>query len=221
MNDYRTAWAALASCLVLCVFVALPAAAQDRGTWTPIPDHVWQAMQGKSWHSHLPCPKRKDLALLVVPHLNFAGQRQRGEMIVARAVADELLDAFAEIHRGGFRIQRMEPIYKFGGDDNRSMNANNTSAFNCRSVTGGTRLSEHSYGMAVDINPIQNPYVRKNVALPPAGRRFASPAERLRPHPGLIRKSEIVITAFARIGWKWGGDWRSLKDYQHFSKSGR
>jgi poly-gamma-glutamate synthesis protein (capsule biosynthesis protein) len=91
------------------------------------------------------------------------------------------------------------------------------SAFNCRQVTGGTRYSEHSYGWAIDINPVQNPYVNGSTVLPPAGRDHLDRS----PAPGRITANDAVVQAFAGIGWSWGGYWTSLKDYQHFSATNR
>jgi len=99
------------------------------------------------------------------------------------------------------------------------MRANNSSAFNCRAVTGGGRWSEHAYGRAIDLNPVQNPYVdRDGSVLDPASAPYT---DRTRRDPGMIRTGEVVVEAFAAIGWEWGGNFRSIKDYQHFSQSGR
>ena len=203
----------------------LTAGAQDvvrRGFATPIPEPTWLAMQGKSWHASLGCPARAQLALLRVPYLDFEGRTQTGEMIVAQSVSRDVLGVFNEIFSSGeFRIASMQLIDHFDGNDDRSMAANNTSGFNCRTVTGGTRLSEHSFGKAIDINPVQNPYVTRNGTEPPAGAAYDRPSKRQGAQIGLIREGDVVTRAFARIGWKWGGAWQSLKDYQHFSLSGR
>jgi hypothetical protein len=98
------------------------------------------------------------------------------------------------------------------------MAANNTSAYNCRKVTGGTSWSEHSYGKAIDINPIQNPYVNGSTVLPSAGKSYVS---RSTYKKGMIRSGDVVTKSFAAAGWTWGGSYRTLKDYQHFSVSGR
>lgn len=192
-----------------------------RGSWSPVPVHVWQAMQGRSWHEGLGCPARERLALLTVPYLDFSGRPQTGQIIVARSVAGDVLSAFAHIMRSGFRIRQMRLVHEFDGDDDRSMAANNTSGFNCRKVSGSNRLSDHSYGKAIDINPVQSPYVWRRGTQPPSGAAYDEPHERLRPQTGMIRKGDAVTRAFARIGWKWGGLWRNSKDYQHFSQSGR
>lgn len=110
-----------------------------------------------------------------------------------------------------FPIQRMEPIDAYGGDDHRSMAANNTSGFNCREVAGRPGVwSERAYGRAIDLNPVQNPYVE--------GARYT---DRGRPSPGLVTDNVVVVRAFAAIGWRWGGRWRTKRDYHHVSATGR
>lgn len=206
-----------------------PAAAQSepiarrlRGTARNIPNTVWNQMRGKTWRPRMGCPSRKRLAYLEIPYVDFSGRLQTGEMIVAKDVAEDVLTVFETLAEAKFPIQRMQLAHRFDGNDTQSMNANNTSAFNCRRVTGGRRLSQHAYGRAIDINPVQNPYVRRGRTQPRAGRAYDSPAERaLRNRLGVIRSNEVVTRAFASIGWKWGGNWRSLKDYQHFSRSGK
>lgn len=190
------------------------------GGWLPIPDSVWSQMQGRSWHANLPCPAREKLALLQIPYIDFNGKRDIGDMVIARSAVEPVLAAFAQIYRSGFRINNMQLVSAYDGDDNRSMAANNTSAFNCRLTSSGKRLSQHSYGLAIDINPVQNPYVRKGSVQPAAGAAFDSPKERVHPRPGLITKNGPVTKVFTAIGWHWGGAWRYSKDYQHFSQSG-
>jgi poly-gamma-glutamate synthesis protein (capsule biosynthesis protein) len=221
----------LASCFW---FAALPAIAQEPVvSQEPIPDAVWQSMQGRSWHESFAdaqcarpedctCPPRESLVLLSVPYRDFDDRVQVGQLIVAKAVADEVADAFDEIFASGqFRIAAMELVDRYGGDDDASMAANNTSAFNCRLTTGGSRLSAHAFGTAIDVNPVQNPYVKGDTTLPPAGRAYDEASERSGDRPGVIVEGDAVTTAFARRGWVWGGDWSTLKDFQHFSKDGR
>ena len=124
----------------------------------------------------------------------------------------------ADLYAQRFPIERMQPIDVYGGDDNRSISANNTSAFNCRAVTGGTGWSEHAYGRAIDVNPFVNPYVKGTTVLPPEAAPYA---DRSRRDPGMIHAGDPVVQAFLARGWKWGGYWTSLKDYQHFSTTGR
>jgi hypothetical protein len=139
-------------------------------------------------------------------------------MVVATEVADDVLGAFARIYDEGFPIERMRLIDDYGADDDRSMAANNTSAFNCRRGTGSTSWSEHAYGRAIDINPVQNPYVRSTQVLPPAGTAYR---DRSLWRLGMIREGDAVVRAVDAAGWGWGGRWISFKDYQHISANGR
>ncbi len=191
----------------------------SRGVSSEIPLSVWQAMQGKSWHRKYKCPPKKTLRLLEIPYRDFNGNRQTGKLIVAKDVAEDLLTVFEKLYVEKFPIARMELVHTFNGNDNRSMAKNNTSAFNCRLKTSRRSLSEHSYGRAVDINPVQNPYVRRGKAQPSKGRKYIK--GRREPRKGMIRKGDVVVRAFRNIGWSWGGDWRSVKDYQHFSATGK
>lgn len=172
-----------------------------------------------SWRAGCPVAPR-DLRLLVLTHWGFDGSVRTGELVVHRDVAAELTTVFRRLFRERFPIERMELVDRYGADDDRSMAANNTSAFNCRRATGSrTRWSQHAYGRAVDINPIQNPYVTPNgEVLPPAGRAYLDRADL---QLGMIVSRGVVVRAFVAIGWGWGGNFRSTKDYQHFSASGR
>jgi hypothetical protein len=171
-----------------------------------------------SWRPGCPVGP-ESLRRLTVTHTGFDGADHVGVLIVHQDVAADVAAAFARLHAGRFPIERMEPVDVYGGDDDRSMAANNTSAFNCRRTTGGTRWSEHAYGRAIDINPVQNPYVRADgTALPPAGQRYT---DRGLGEPGMIVAGDVVVQAFRSIGWGWGGDFRSVQDYQHFSATGR
>lgn len=239
MNARARLGRAMAGCLALAACLWLPAEAKAQAAddpvamWEPIPDAVWATMEGVSWHASFEaakcaalnactCPARDDLVLLTVPYRDFDDQARTGQLIIARNAAADLADIFTEIFDSGqFRIAGMAPVDAYGGNDGASMAANNTSAFNCRLTTGRTRMSSHAYGTAIDINPVQNPYVRGQTTLPPAGNAFDEPAERAAGHMGVIVAGDVVTTAFASRGWTWGGDWTSLKDYQHFSSDGR
>ena len=183
----------------------------------PLPPQMRGAMRGATWRPG--CPVGLDhLVLLEVTHWDFRARPRRGHLVVARSAADDLATVFRRIYRARFQIERMRPVHTYEGGELASLNDNNTSAFDCRAVTGGSSWSEHSYGTAIDINPRQNPYVKGSVVLPANGRPWLdrTPARR-----GMITPSGPVATAFAAIGWGWGGDYRTLKDYQHFSASGR
>lgn len=197
------------------VAVAQPA----RALAGPIPDAVWSRMQGRSWRPDLPCARREALALLRVPYWDFAGRPQWGSLIVARAVAKDVAQAFRDIFDSRrFRIAKMRLIDDYDGSDDASMDDNNTSAFNCRRVAGGGGLSKHALGLAIDINPVQNPYRDSRETAPRAGRAYDEPRERKPGTIGLITRGDVVTRAFARIGWSWGGDFRRSKDYQHFAR---
>lgn len=194
-----------------------PTPPPKRGTAEPIPAALREKMVGVTWHEG--CPVGLDeLSLLRIPHHDMDGGTQEGLLIVASTHAEPLLDVFAALYAAEFPIRQMRPAHEFGGSDDASMAADNTSAFNCRAITGGRSFSQHSYGHAVDINTIENPYVRGARVLPPEGAAYT---ERSDVRPGMITADGPVVAAFAQIGWKWGGHWGSLKDYQHFSANGR
>lgn len=187
------------------------------GRVSSIPEEIRRAMRGVSWREHPRCPSLDDLALLSLPYRGFDGADHRGELVVARAVADAVLRVFARLFEVRFPIERMERVEAFGGDDDRSMSANNCSAFNFRTVAGTDRLSKHALGLAVDINPVQNPWVRGDIVAPPEGRAYL---DRDRDAPGMIKRPGPVTAAFDDIGWEWGGDWTRQKDYHHFAAPG-
>lgn len=159
-----------------------------------------------------------DLRILTMSHWGYDGKIRNGKLVVAAVQVNALTQVFEDLYDARFPIERMELIEEYGGDDNASMAANNTSAFNCRPVTGGSTYSEHSYGHAIDINPRVNPYVKGSTVLPPDGAQYV---DRSKDATGMIHGGDEVVTAFGRIGWVWGGTWTSPKDYQHFSATGK
>ena len=183
--------------------------------WRSVP--VTAARLGSSHRAGCPVAVA-DLRLVTVTHWDFHGRTARGELVVHRDVAAAVVQVFRALHAARFPVARMDTVEVFGGDDARSMAANNSSAYNCRATTGGTGWSEHAYGRAVDVNPVQNPYVRGTTVLPEAGRAHLDRSVR---RPGMVLAGDAVVRAFAAVGWEWGGDFRTLKDYQHFSQSGR
>jgi D-alanyl-D-alanine carboxypeptidase-like protein len=171
-----------------------------------------------SWHAGCPVDLA-DLRLLSLDHWGFDGRVHAGEMVVHRDVAKDVLDVFGSLFDARFPIRRMRLVDAYGGNDDRSMAADNTSAFNCRPVTGGSSWSEHAYGRAIDLNPLENPYVTAGgTVLPSGGARFT---DRSRQAKGMIHAGDAVVRAFASIGWMWGGSWSGTVDYQHFSSTGR
>ena len=171
-----------------------------------------------SWREGCPVPLA-DLRLLTVDYWGFDGREHAGELVIHEREAEDVIVAMRRLYDARFPIRRMLLVDAYGGDDDRSMAANNTSAFNCRAVTGQPGVwSEHSYGRAIDINPVQNPYVLDGAVLPPEGRAYK---DRSLEAAGMIHPGDPVVRAFADIGWSWGGRWESPTDYQHFSATGR
>jgi len=189
-----------------------------RATASPIPDEVWEEMVGVSWKPGCPAGGREALRLLHVRHWRTDGTVGEGEMVVAARVADTVIEIFGDLYRDGFVVERMERVDAYGGNDGRSMRANNTSALNCRPIAGTTRWSQHSYGLAIDLNPLWNPWVRGSRVDPPEGAQWASRTEI---GPGMTIRGGPAVRAFTARGWGWGGSWGGTKDYQHFSENGK
>ncbi|MEX2420447.1 MAG: M15 family metallopeptidase [Actinomycetota bacterium] len=175
-----------------------------------------QLMVGSSWRPGCPVPLR-NLRVVRVTYLGFNDEAQRGRLVVHRRWADEILDVFHDLYERGFRVRRVRLVDRYDADDRASMRHANTSAFNCRYVAGTTTWSQHAYGRAIDINPVENPFVSGSRVSPRRGRRFL---DRSDVRPGMIVERDVVWRAFRRIGWGWGGSWSSVKDYQHFSSNG-
>jgi len=190
------------------------------GTIGPIPQELAKEMQGTTYHDGCPVPL-SDLRLVEVKHKTPDGKDAEGLLVVHEEVAADMAKIFDHLYSIGFPIASMRPASAFGGSDARSMDANNTSAFNCRKSTTADKWSEHSFGKAIDINPLWNPYVRgtgeNRRVLPPSGGEYV---DRDDIRPGMMVSTGPVVKAFRDAGWKWGGAWTSLKDYQHFSVSG-
>ena len=174
-------------------------------------------MTGVSWRPGCPVPLR-DLRILTLTYRGFDGRAHSGRLVVHRDVAHDVVSAFRSLYVARFPIRRMTPVDAYGGSDFRSIEADNTSAFNCRFVDGTTRWSEHAYGRAIDIDPIENPYVSGGRTSHAASRRYL---DRSRELPGMAVEGGALVRAFDRLGWSWGGRWSSAQDYQHFSASGR
>ena len=160
----------------------------------------------------------RDLRLLRLGHRTFGGGTRVGRLIVHRDVARDVVAVFRRLYAAGVPIRRMVPVDAYGASDFRSIEADNTSAFNCRYVEGTTRWSEHAYGRAIDVNPIENPYVSGGRT---SHRASVPYLDRTRRRPGMAFEGGALVRAFDAIGWGWGGRWSSVKDYQHFSASGR
>ena len=182
-----------------------------------ISKELQRKMTGKTWRKGCPVGF-KELSLLRFLHWNQQAGVQWGELIVAKEEAQNMASIFAEVYALYFPMTSVRLMHEFEGNDDLSMKANNTSAFNCRKIKRSKRYSEHSYGKAIDINPLWNPWVNGKYIDPPEGKRYI---DRDLDLPGLITNDHRIIKIFSRHGWKWGGFWRKQKDYQHFSVSGR
>ncbi len=216
MSKAQVLAAALVVALV-CIASATPSSAQFGSRIAPIDAAQANRMTGVSWRRGCPVGLR-DLRLLTLSHWGFDGRSRTGRLIVHRDVAPALVQVFRDLYATRFPIRRMVPVDAYGGSDFRSIEADNTSAFNCRYVEGTTRWSNHAYGRAIDVNPIENPYVSGGSTSHPASRPYL---DRARRRPGMAYEGGALVRAFDRIGWGWGGRWTSVKDYQHFSLNGR
>jgi len=184
-------------------------------------DNIQQTMKkAGSWKRGCPVPL-KDLRYLRLKYLNFEGQTREGEMIVHKSVASEVVNIFNELYSINYPIHKMKLVSAYKANDWQSIEAGNTSAFNCRNATGSKKWSKHSYGKAIDINPIENPYVSRSGRIS----HKASLKYRKRVHKNttsadkaVILKHDKATQIFKKYDWKWGGDWSGVKDYQHFSK---
>ena len=175
-------------------------------------------MTGVSWHPGCPVGL-SDLRLITLTYRGFDGRDHTGRLIANRDAAAALVTVFRRLYAARFPIRRMEPVDRYGGGDYRSIEADNTSAFNCRPATGSTRWSNHAYGRAIDVNPIENPYVSGGRSSHAASAAYL---ERSRHRPGMAYEGGLLVEAFRSVGWGWGGSWSgSVRDYQHFSVNGR
>ena len=181
----------------------------------PIPASVETRMRGNSYPEDADI-KLDELRYLKLSYIDFEGEEQVGEMVCNKAIADDLLEIFRALHKARYPIRSIRLIDDFGGDDDASMAADNTSCFNYRRKTGMRALSKHALGLAVDVNPLENPYVRPGRVKPAGGAAYA---DRTKVFPHKIDKDDLCYRLFREHGFSWGGVWRSVKDYQHFEKN--
>ena len=159
-----------------------------------------------------PIEVKKDLTLISVLYFGFDEKIHKGQIVIHKKLSAEIKEIFDELFAKRFPIEKVVPIVKYNWNDETSMRDNNTSAFNYRFIAGTEKLSNHSFGTAVDINPFQNPYVVGNKIMP-KGSEYNKEAK------GTILPNSIVVKIFKEKGWEWGGEWKTRKDYQHFEKS--
>ncbi len=186
----------------------------------PLNDSIKKEMNGASYHQRCPV-ELNELRLVKVKYLGFDGNTKNGELIVHQSIVNEVVTIFDELHDIGYPIKQINRIDKFKGNDFDSIEADNTSAFNCRKATGGGNWSKHSFGKAIDLNPIENPYVFTGGRTSHKAsykyinrhiKNINSPQEK-----AMLLPDSKAVKIFKKYGWRWGGDWR-VKDYQHFDK---
>jgi hypothetical protein len=175
-------------------------------------------MNGVSWHSDCSV-SLADLRLVQATYWGFDARAHWGRLVVNRDSASAIVSVLHRLYDDRFPIRRMRLVDDYGGSDFRSIEADNTSAFNCRAATGSTHWSEHAYGHAIDVNPIENPYVSGGSTSHTASVPYLN---RSWHRAGMAYPGGELVSAFAAIGWGWGGNWSgSVQDFQHFSQSGR
>ena len=189
---------------------------------SPLPAHLLREMRGETWHAGCPVPLN-DLALLRFNYRGFDGEVKRGPMVVNASVARDVLGVFRTLFHADFPIRHVALAKRFRPNADPDSRGSVTASFNCRPIVTpagpGDRFSMHAYGLAVDINSLQNPYVASDGY---TRNRFARPyRDRSLDLPGMIHPGDVVVRAFTEIGWEWGGDWNSGKDYMHFSSNDR
>ena len=204
--------------ILLWIGAALGASAQTF-TVDTISDAVFQRMAGKSYKKDCSVP-RSELRYLRLSHYDEDGRELVGELVCNKQIAIDLKDIFQELYKHRYPVQCMQLIDDYDADDERSMRANNTSCFNYRQIAGSKKLSKHSQGLAIDVNPLYNPCVRRRkngtVTIQPGpARKYA---DRNRRWPYMIEKDDLCYRLFIQHGFTWGGSWRTTKDYQHFER---
>lgn len=183
-----------------------------------IPDDIFAKMQGKSYKEDCTVP-REDLRYVHVRHMGFDGEAKDGELVVNKAIADDVLAIFEELYKADYPIEKVRLVDEYDADDEASMSDNNSSAFNFRFISHTTRISKHGLGMAVDINTRYNPYVKTvngKLSIEPAN--GADYVDRSKDFPHKIDHDDLCYKLFTEHGFTWGGDWTHSKDYQHFER---
>ncbi len=193
---------------------------KDGFYYEPISNEIFKRISGISYPADCSVPL-DDLRYLSLLYNDFNGDTQTGEMICNKSIAEDLLEIFCELYQNGYQIESIRLIDEYNGDDTASMLANNTSCFNYRVVEGTTRLSNHAKGIAVDLNPFYNPYITYNkdgsINISPEGSEAY--ADRSSSFPYKIDENDLAYKLFKEHGFTWGGNWNSVKDYQHFERS--
>lgn len=180
----------------------------------PVPDEV---VERSTWRSGCPVG-RDELRYVTVTFWGFDERPHTGELLVHHSAAEQLVGVFETLYEARFPIEEMRIVAPDELDAPPTGDGNNTTSFVCRPGVGGATWSEHAFGLAVDVNPFHNPYVRGELVLPELAGAYVDRDDH---RPGMIQPGDVVTGAFADIGWGWGGNWRSSRDWMHFSASGR
>ncbi|MBF8981934.1 M15 family metallopeptidase [Lutibacter sp. B2] len=189
---------------------------EESFSYESLPPTIINKIKGVSWKPKAPV-KLEELSYVKILYWGFDHKEHDGELIVHKKIAEEVVAIFKELYEAKFLIEKVKLIDEYGANDDLSMADNNTSAFCFREVEGSNgKLSKHSYGIAIDINTVQNPYIRGNKISPIEGKEYI---DRLDVRKGMIVKEDVCYKAFKSRGWTWGGDWKTMKDYQHFQKN--
>jgi poly-gamma-glutamate synthesis protein (capsule biosynthesis protein) len=189
------------------------------------PNIKQRMIRGNSWRKNCPV-QLQDLRYLNIGYIDFEGKSKVGELIVHKDVAEDVTQIFEMLYFHKYPINKMQLVSNYGGNDYQSIESDNTSAFNCRPVTGDkNKWSNHAYGKAIDINPIENPYVSRKGTSSHSKSTPYLPAKRVHKNNSsavdraMFLKTDIVVRIFKDFGWRWGGDWKGIKDFQHFDKN--
>ena len=223
-------------CLFISMLFCLPSKAQKPGdivseqtirklgekhffSTSPIPDDIFRLMQGKTYKKNCTVA-RSELRYLRCLHVDKDGRKIVGEMVVNKVIAADVLDILKKLYKAKYPIERMRLIDYWDADDERAMRDNNSSSFNFRFISHTKTVSKHGRGLAVDINTLYNPYHKhlkngKEVVEPATARPYL---DRSKHHTYMIRKGDLCYRLFKEKGFRWGGDWKHSKDYQHFEK---
>ncbi len=184
------------------------------GTAEPVPSRVARRSTSKEG-----CPVPLDeLRYLTVSFWGFDERFHTGELIVHESAAEDMVEVFRTLHEIRFPIEQMRVATRRDLNRPRTGDNNETSSFECRAATGSSGWSMHAYGLAIDVNTFHNPYVKGDLVLPELASAYL---DRENVRPGMILPGDAVVDAFAAMGWEWGGEWNTLKDYMHFSSNGR
>ncbi|MDO5446640.1 MAG: M15 family metallopeptidase [Prevotellaceae bacterium] len=207
--------------LAIALSICLHASSQGKSQFfsiSPINNEIEKRITGKSYKQNCPIDL-EDLRYLQVLYYDFNGNTAKGELICNKAIAQDLIDIFHELYKAKYPIECIRLIDEYDADDQRSMADNNTSCFNYRTISGSNTISKHGKGMAIDINPLYNPYVTtrkgKTHVEPIEGKPYT---DRNKNFKHKIDKTDLCYRLFIKHGFRWGGSWRYSKDYQHFEK---